>query len=52
MSMMFLRPETGDKAKRESAAATVYLRAQGQFRLVGTLPGHPSGNEDWIRPGS
>jgi hypothetical protein len=50
--MMFLRTELGGKATRESAIAAAYLRSQRHFALVATLPGRPSTNEDWIRPGS
>jgi hypothetical protein len=49
--MMFLRTDFGCKATREGAAAAAYLRSQGHG-LVATLPGRPSTNKDWIRPGS
>ncbi len=49
--MMFLRTDFGCKATREGAAAAAYLRSQGHS-LVATLPGRPSTNKDWIRPGS
>ena len=50
--MMFLRTKPGCDATREGASAAAYLRSQGHFGLVVTLPGRPSSNEDWIRPGS
>jgi hypothetical protein len=50
--MMFLRRELGSKATREGANAAAYLRSQGQFSLVAKLPGRPSANKDWNRPGS
>jgi hypothetical protein len=50
--MMFLRTDFGCKATREGAAAAAYLRSQGHFSLVARLPGRPSTNKDWIRPGS
>ncbi len=49
--MMFLRTDFSCKATREGAAAAAYLRSQGHI-LVATLPGRPSNNKDWIRPGS
>lgn len=49
--MMFLRTDFGCKATREGAAAAAYLRSQ-VHSLVATLPGRPSTNKDWIRPGS
>jgi hypothetical protein len=52
MNMMFLRTELGGKATREGASAAAYLCSQGHFGLVVTLPGRPSTNKDWIRPGS
>ncbi len=50
--MMFLRTELGCKATREGAVAAAYLRSQGHFSLVATLPGRPATNQDRTRPGS
>ncbi|MGZ5918140.1 MAG: hypothetical protein ACXWJ4_12660 [Methyloceanibacter sp.] len=42
-----MRTELGCKATREGASAAAYLRSQGHFSFVGSLP-----NTDWIKPGS
>jgi len=52
MSMMFLRTDFSCEATREGAIAAAYLRSQGHFSVAATLPGRPSTDEDWIRPGS